>query len=140
MIRPWLIMHITIIGVIICICIWIGSSMWLLDPVVYNQNRLLSSTQTLKQSTYLRTLMECEVSCKYSNALVTFSKSWCSILIVITFSSMLISVSSIVAPSLSPDGHTCSSRRFCTLIIWTKRVTSCWGTPDIYELFYYMLY
>ena len=32
---------------------------------------------------------------------------------------MMISVSSIVAP----DGHTCSSRRFCTLIIWTKGVT-----------------
>ena len=67
--------------------------------------------------------MECEVSCKYSKALVTFSKSRCSILIVITFSGMLISVSSIVAPFLSSDGHTCSSRRFCTLITWIEGVT-----------------
>jgi hypothetical protein len=36
---------------------------------------------------------------------------------------MLISVSSIVAPFLSSDGHTCSSRRFCTLIIRTEGVT-----------------
>ena len=43
--------------------------------------------------------------------------------IVITFSGMLISVSSIVAPFLSPDGHKCNSRRFCTLITWTEGVT-----------------
>src|SRR5262249_17907482 len=82
------------------------------NNVVYNQNRLFSSTQILKHSTYLRTLMECEVSYKYSKSLVTFSKSWCSIPIVITFSGMLISVSSIVAPFLSSDGHTCNSRRW----------------------------
>jgi hypothetical protein len=55
--------------------------------------------------------------------LVTFSKSWCSIPIVITFSGMLISVRSIIAPFLSSDGHTCSLRRFCTLITWIEGVT-----------------
>jgi hypothetical protein len=73
--------------------------------------------------------MECEVSCKYSKALVTFSKTQGSILIIVTFSGVLILDSSIVAPFLSPDGHTCSSRRFCTLITWMDGVT--WDKIEI---------
>jgi len=48
-----------------------------------------------------------------------------------TFSGVLISASSIVAPSISPVGYMCSSRRFCTLITriegaaWDKTDTSC---------------
>lgn len=74
----------------------------------------------------MRTFIEGERSCKYSKALLAFSKFRCSILILMTFSGVLISASSFVAPSISPVGHTCSSRRVCTLII--RSDTSCFSS------------
>ena len=76
----------------------------------------------------MRTFIEGEGSCKYSKALLTFSKFRCSILILMTFSGVLISASSFVAPSISPVGHTCSSRRVCALIIWTEG--GAWDKTD----------